>query len=68
MKITPDGDPTNNLSYNGSLENKAYYIASSKESLVGKTIPKMVIENVQAAVPGQATVDKLIRKLKKDEK
>ncbi|GAA0338440.1 hypothetical protein GCM10008967_30900 [Bacillus carboniphilus] len=68
VRTPPDGDPTNNLSYDESAERKTYrQVAVSMEPAEEKSPIDKIIENTQAAVPGQTAVDRLISELKKQQ-
>lgn len=63
VRTAPDGDPTNNFSYRGH----AVEAAVTHEHSTQHTPESRIIENAQAAIPGQTAVDQLIRDLKKQE-
>ncbi|MFD1019624.1 hypothetical protein [Thalassobacillus hwangdonensis] len=68
VRTAPDGDPTNNLSYRGDGDQTVVAMDSEAATEEPKTTKEKIIENAQAATPGQAAVDQLLRKLKEEEK
>ncbi|WP_226682858.1 hypothetical protein [Sutcliffiella horikoshii] len=64
VRTAPDGDLTNNLSYNGNTSEWT----STNEQPEEPKLTKSILENTQAAIPGQAAVDQLLRTLKKEKK